>query len=137
MDTGHFTKNSCFKKHANQRDSILAKRIAKRCYSEKLKLQFSVTDSTALWRGLQDITSYKRPSLTVEAKIGLADDLNAFYLRLKWETLTPLPHFRLERETFTCTTHSSPTAAPPLTWLHLPLSPLSLNLHSSYCTHHM
>ena len=36
-------------------------RAAKKQYSEKLKKQFSANNSTALWRGLQDITNYKRP----------------------------------------------------------------------------
>ncbi|KAK0141932.1 hypothetical protein N1851_020403 [Merluccius polli] len=39
-------------------------------------------DSAALWRGLQDITNYKRPSPPAEASKGLADDLNDFYCRI-------------------------------------------------------
>ena len=54
-------------------------RAAKKQYSEKLKNQFSANDTTALWRGLQDITNYKRPPPPAEASNGLADDLNAFY----------------------------------------------------------
>ncbi|KAK0147933.1 hypothetical protein N1851_012393 [Merluccius polli] len=56
-------------------------RADKRSYSEKLKNRFSANDSAALWRGLQDITNYKRPSPPAEASKGLADDLNDFYCR--------------------------------------------------------
>uniref|UniRef100_A0A3B1IGL0 Reverse transcriptase domain-containing protein n=1 Tax=Astyanax mexicanus TaxID=7994 RepID=A0A3B1IGL0_ASTMX len=66
-------------------------RAAKRNYSEKLKKRFSSNDSAALWRGLQDITSYKKPFPTAEAKKGLADDLNAFYCRFERGATTPLP----------------------------------------------
>ena len=37
-------------------------KVAKRCYTEKLKSSFSANDPASVWRGLQEITNYRRPS---------------------------------------------------------------------------
>ncbi len=37
-------------------------RVAKRIYSDKLRIQFSSSDSASVWKGMKDITSYKTPS---------------------------------------------------------------------------
>ena len=37
-------------------------RVAKRSYTEKLKNRFSSNDPAAVWRGLQDITYYRKTS---------------------------------------------------------------------------
>ncbi len=37
-------------------------RLAKRNYSDKLRIQFSSSDSASVWKGLKDITNYKTPS---------------------------------------------------------------------------
>ncbi len=36
-------------------------RVAKRYYSDKLRIQFSSRDSASVWKGMKDITSYKTP----------------------------------------------------------------------------
>ncbi len=57
-------------------------RVAKRNYSEKLRIQFS-SDSALVWKGLKDITNYKTASPSVVENQQLADDLNEFYCRFK------------------------------------------------------
>ncbi len=37
-------------------------RVAKRIYSDRLRIQFSSSDSASVWKGMKDITSYKTPS---------------------------------------------------------------------------
>ena len=48
----------------NQARNTLTKeiRVAKRSYSEKLKNRFSSNDPASVWRGLQDITNYRKTS---------------------------------------------------------------------------
>ncbi|KAI5622661.1 gastrula zinc finger protein XlCGF28.1-like [Silurus asotus] len=65
-------------------------RIAKRSYSEKLKSRFSANDPASVWKGLQNITNYRRPPLPTEANKDLADDLNTFYCRFENNIFTPL-----------------------------------------------
>ncbi len=38
-------------------------RVAKRNHSDKLRIQFSSSDSASVWKGLKDITNYKTPAL--------------------------------------------------------------------------
>ncbi len=60
-------------------------RVAKRNYSDKLRIQFSSSDTASVWKGLKDITNYKTPSpSTVET-----DDLNEFYCRFEQTPFTP------------------------------------------------
>ncbi|KAI5102804.1 gastrula zinc finger protein XlCGF28.1-like [Silurus meridionalis] len=76
-------------------------RIVKRSYSEKLKSRFSANDPASVWKGLQNITNYRRPPLPTEANKDLADDLNTFYCRslelcevpscFKLSTVIPVP----------------------------------------------
>ncbi len=37
-------------------------RVAKRNYSKKLRIQLSSSDSASVWKGMNEITSYKIPS---------------------------------------------------------------------------
>ncbi len=37
-------------------------RVAKRNYSDKLRIQFSSSDSASVWKGMKDFTNYKTPS---------------------------------------------------------------------------
>ena len=96
-------------------------RGAKRSYTEKLKNRFSPTDPASVWKGLQDITNYRRPPTPAEANKDLADDLNVFYCRFERDEFTPL-------------THSSPTTTtahiiPLVTSVH---SHQIVRLHSRY-----
>ncbi len=82
-------------------------RVAKRNYSDKLRIQFSSGDSSSVWKGMKDITSYKTPSPSTLENQQQADDLNEFYCRFE-----KIPH--------TCPEHLSKQ---PLTPPATPLSP--------------
>ncbi len=56
-------------------------RVAKRNYSEKLRIQFSSSDSESVWKGLKEITNYKTPSPSTVEKQQQVDNLNEFYCR--------------------------------------------------------
>src|SRR4029434_8008059 len=75
----------------NQARNTLTKeiRVAKRSYSEKLKIRFSANDPGSVWRGLQDITNYKKSSPHSMKNPQLADDLKEFYCRFDHPTSTP------------------------------------------------
>ncbi len=64
-------------------------RVAKRNYSEKLRIQFSSNDMASVWKGLKDITNYKTPSPSTVENQQLADDLNEFYCRFEKKHPTP------------------------------------------------
>ncbi len=64
-------------------------RVAKRNYSEKLRIQFSSSDTASVWKGLKDITNYKTPSPSTVENQQLADDLNEFYCRSEKTPFTP------------------------------------------------
>ncbi len=64
-------------------------RVAKRNYSEKIRIQFSSSDSASVWKGLKETTNYKTPSPSTLENQQLADDLNEFYCR--FEKNTPHP----------------------------------------------
>ncbi len=82
-------------------------RVAKRNYSEKIRIQFSSSDSASVWKGLKEITNYKTPSTSTVENQQLADDLNEFYCRFE-----QTPH-----------THSEHLSTQPLTPPATPLSP--------------
>ncbi len=64
-------------------------RVAKRNYSDKLRIQFSSSDSASVWKGMKDFTNYKTPSPSTVENQQLADDLNVFCCR--FEKNTPHP----------------------------------------------
>ncbi len=82
-------------------------RVAKRNYSEKLRTQFTSSDSASVWKGLKEITNYKTPSPSTVENQQLADDLHEFYCRF-------------EKTPYTRTEHLS---TQPLTPPATPLSP--------------
>ncbi len=82
-------------------------RVAKRNYSDKLRIQFSSSDSASVWKGLKELTNYKTTSpITVENQ-QQADKLNEFYCRFE-----KTPH-----------TRSGHLSTQPLTPPATPLSP--------------
>ncbi len=66
-------------------------RVAKRNYSEKIRIQFTYSNSASVWKGLKEITNYKTPSPSTVENQQLADDLNEFYCRFE-----KTPHTRSE-----------------------------------------
>ncbi len=82
-------------------------RVAKRNYSDKLRIQFSSSDSASVWKGMIDFTNYKTPSPSTVENQQLADDLNVFCCRFE-----KTPHTRPEHL-------STQPLTPPAT----PLSP--------------
>ncbi len=82
-------------------------RVAKRNYSDKLKIQFHSSGTASVWKGLKDIPIYKTPSPSTVENQQLADDLNEFYCRFE-----KTPHNRPEHL-------STQPLTPPAT----PLSP--------------
>uniref|UniRef100_A0A8C6LIY6 CCHC-type domain-containing protein n=1 Tax=Nothobranchius furzeri TaxID=105023 RepID=A0A8C6LIY6_NOTFU len=67
-------------------------RPAKIKYAAKLKNQFTANNPTLLWRNIQHITNYRRPSSISDANHGLAEELNGFYCRFEERNVTPLLH---------------------------------------------
>ncbi len=65
--------------------------MAKRNYSDKLRIQFSSSDSASVWKVMKDFTNYKTPSPSTVENQQLADDLNVFAAGLK-----KTPHTRPE-----------------------------------------
>ena len=106
----------------NQARNTLTKeiRVAKRNYSEKLKNRFSANDPASVWRGLQDITDYRKTSPRPLENPKLAEDLNVFYCRFDHPTLTPLTR---SNPVFT-----QPSAPPVITSPLLPDSPPALTV---------
>ncbi len=82
--------------------------MAKRNYSDKLRIQFSSSDSASVWKGMKDFTNYKTPSPSTVENQQLADDLNVFCCRFE-----KTPHTRPEHL-------STQPLTPPAT----PLSPI-------------
>ncbi len=82
-------------------------RVAKRNYSNKLRIQFSSSDSASVWKGLKEITNYKTPSPSTVENQQQADNLNEFYCRFE-----KTPH-----------TRSGHLSTQPLTPPATPLSP--------------
>ncbi len=81
-------------------------RVARRNYSEKLRIQFTSSYSESVWKGLKEI-NYKTLSPSTVENQQLADDLNEFYCRFE-----KTPHTRPEHL-------STQPLTPPAT----PLSP--------------
>ncbi|KAI3361732.1 hypothetical protein L3Q82_002085 [Scortum barcoo] len=107
----------------NQARNTLTKqiRVAKKGYTEKLKNNFSASNSASVWRSLETITNYRRPSPHTAGNHQLADELNGFYCRF-------------DRPSFS---HPSPTpTTTPYNHSHfLPAphpSPLTPHLHSGF-----
>ncbi len=65
--------------------------VAKRNYSEKLRIQFIYRDSASVRKGLKEFANYKTPSPNTVENQQLADDLNEFYCRFE-----KTPHTRSE-----------------------------------------
>ncbi len=82
-------------------------RVAKRNYSDKLKIQLFSSDSASVWKGLKEITNCKTPSPNTVENQQLAVDLNEFYCRFE-----KTPH-----------TRSGHLSTQPLTPPATPLSP--------------
>ncbi len=68
-------------------------RIAKRNYSDKLRIQFSSSDSASVWKGMKDVTSYKKPFPSTVENQQQADNLNEFYWRFVKTHQTHPEHF--------------------------------------------
>ncbi len=58
-------------------------RVAKRNYSGKLRNKLSSSDSSSVWKGMKDITSYKTPSPSTLENQQPTGDLNEFYCRFE------------------------------------------------------
>ncbi len=82
-------------------------KVPKRNCSDKLRIQFSFSDSASVWKVLKETTNYKTPSPSTVENQQLADDLNEFYCRFE-----KTPHTRSEHL-------STQPLTPPAT----PLSP--------------
>ncbi len=67
-------------------------RVAKRNYSDNLRIQFSSSDSASVWKGLKEITNYKTPSPSTVENQQVADDLNEFYCRFEKTPYTRSEH---------------------------------------------
>ncbi len=63
--------------------------MAKRNYSDMLRIQFSSSDSASVWKGLKEITNYKTPSPSTVENQQLADNFNEFYCRFEKKHQTP------------------------------------------------
>ncbi len=66
--------------------------MAKRNYSDKLRIQFTSSDSASVWKGLKEITNYKTPSPSTVENQQLADDLNEFHCRFEKKKHTRPEH---------------------------------------------
>ncbi len=60
--------------------------VAKRNYFDKLRIQFSSSDSASVRKGLKELTNYKTPSPSTVENQQLADDLDEFYCRFEKTT---------------------------------------------------
>ncbi len=79
-------------------------RIAKRNYSDKLRIQFSSSDSASVWKGMKDVTSYKTPLPSTVENQQQAHNLNEFYWRFEKHT----------RPTLNTSQHNPPPATPAI-----------------------
>ncbi len=61
-------------------------------YSDKLRIQFSSSDSASVWKDLKEITNYKTPSPSTVENQQLADDLNELYCRFEKTPYTRSGH---------------------------------------------
>lgn len=70
--------------------------VAKRCYTKRLEDSFSANNPSSVWRKLQDITNYWRPSPHTPENHQLADNLNTYCCRFDSPTSTPIIHPSLD-----------------------------------------
>src|SRR4029434_5863007 len=79
----------------------------------------SANDPVSVWRGLQDITNYRKSSPHSMENPQLADDLNVFYCRFDHPTFTPLtrsnPDFTQSSAPLAITSPLPPHSPPALT----------------------
>ncbi len=66
-------------------------RVAKRNYSDELRIQLSSSDSASVWKVMKDITSYKTPSPSTVENQQQVDNLTEFCCRFE-----KTPHTRPE-----------------------------------------
>nr|BAB83841.1 ReO_6 [Oryzias latipes] len=85
-------------------------KAAKRSFTAKLTDQFSANDSSAVWKGLQTITNYRRPSPRPSDSYHLAEELNDFYSR--FERTSPSPSATISITQDLPAIPTSPTPAP-------------------------
>ena len=79
------------------------------------RASFSANRPASVWRGLQEITNYRRPSPHIEGNRELADNPNDFYCRFGKQTFTPITHSSIKQPL-------SPLAQPSLLPTNPPLS---------------
>ena len=81
------------RRHFNQTKYEVEKEIrqAKIEYREKIEKQFSSNDSSAVWKGLQNITQYKQKQKIKSDDPTLPDKLNNFYARFDRLNTTSRP----------------------------------------------
>ena len=59
-------------------------------YRDKVELQFNDSDTRRMWKGLQEITYYKKKSSHVtDTDVTLPDKLNTFFARFEDNTVPP------------------------------------------------
>ncbi len=86
-------------------------RVAKRNYSNKLRIQFSSSGSASVWKGLKEIANYKTPSPSTVENQQQADNLNEFYCRFEKTPHTRSEH--LSTQPLTINTSSNPPLPTP------------------------
>ncbi len=74
-------------------------RVAKRNYSGKLRNKLYSSDSASVWKGLKDITNYKKPSPSTVENQQLAEDPNEFYCRFEKTPPTRPEHLSIQHLT--------------------------------------
>ncbi len=95
--------------------------VAKRNYSEKLRIQFIYSDSASVRKGLKEIANYKTPSPSTVENQQLADDLNEFYCRFEKTPNTRSEHLSTQPLTPPATPQKRKKAPGP-DWCHTSLS---------------
>ncbi|XP_025760653.1 lysine-rich arabinogalactan protein 19 [Oreochromis niloticus] len=102
--------------HPSQRGSSSRWVPLRESWRQKLEERLSANDPASVWRGLQEITSYRRPVPTVEANKDLANELNTFYCRFETDRLPrltlPSPETLLQTMTPNTPSTSPPSPSP-------------------------
>jgi len=87
-------------------------RLAKRTFSENLRIQFSSSDTASVWKGLKDITNCKTPSPSTVENQQQADNQNEFYCSFEKKHHSHLlqppspPHLQFISVKMTCARYS-------------------------------
>ncbi len=88
---------------------------------DKLRIQFSSSDSASVWKGLKEITNYKTPSPSTVENQQQADNLNEFYCRFEKTTHTRSGHLSTQPSTppatplpYTCSSYQWRQGVPGL-----------------------